>query len=40
MPSFRGEYKVFYLYRMPPEPAGPEDAERLGEEYFNYGYEY
>ena len=36
----RGEYKAFYLYCMPPEPSGPEDQPRLGEEYFNYGYEY
>jgi hypothetical protein len=35
--EIRGEYKVFYLYRMPPEPSGPEDEERLGAEYFNYG---
>jgi SAM-dependent methyltransferase len=36
----RGEYKVFYLYRMPPEIAGPDEQERVGSEYFNYGYEY
>ena len=36
----RGEYKVFYLYRMPPEASGPDEADRVGEEYFNYGYEY
>jgi len=36
----RGEYKVFYLYRMPPEPSGPEDEERLGDDYPSYGYEY
>jgi len=36
----RGEYKVFYLYRMPPEPGGANDEERLGTEYFDYGYEY
>ncbi len=35
----RGEYKVFYLYRMPPEPAGPGDEEKFGAEYPDY-YEY
>jgi SAM-dependent methyltransferase len=36
----RGEYKVFYLYRMPPETAGPEDDQPIGDEYPYYGGEY
>lgn len=36
----KGEYKTFYLYRMPPEIAGPDEPDIVGTEYFNYGYEY
>ncbi len=35
----RGEYKVFYLYRMPPEPSGPGDIDNFGTENPDY-YEY
>ncbi len=35
----RGEYKIFYLYRMPPDPSRPGDIDNLGAEtpdYFEY----
>ncbi len=35
----RGEYKIFYLYRMPPEPSGPGDIDNFGAETPDY-YEY